>query len=154
MRATVVSGKGGKDMSVSSLSFGKRFAVVVLVVFLLSVGVAGPALAAYLVGTREDDDLRGTNRGDEIYGLRGADDIRGRDGDDYIEGGTGDDDLQGMDNDDEIYGGRGADDLFGGAGDDYLNATDGRPNDRVCTGTGTDVVVLDPGDAENPASCA
>jgi Ca2+-binding RTX toxin-like protein len=123
-------------MSISSLSFGKRFAVVFLVVSLLSVIVAGPALAAYFVGTRGADDLRGTNHSDEMYGLRGADDIKGKDGDDYIEGGTGPDHLYGMNNADEIYGGKGDDRMFGGDGNDYLNSADDASDAKVDCGGG------------------
>jgi len=105
---------------------------------------SGVALAAYFVGTRGNDDLRGTNNGDEMYGLRGNDDIRSLGGDDYIEGGTGRDDLRGGNGGDEIYGGRGEDDIFGNDGNDFINSADNDIPDVVdCGDGGGDRAVVD-----------
>ena len=121
-----------------------RVPVVVLVSLLLVMVSAAPALAAYFVGTRGGDDIRGTGRADEIYGLRGGDDLRGRGGDDYIEGGTGFDNIFGDEGEDEIYGGAGEDNIRGGGGDDYINSADDGRSDRVDCGGGTnDTVVYD-----------
>jgi Ca2+-binding RTX toxin-like protein len=130
-----------------------RVPFIALVSTILLLGLAAPALAGYFIGTRGDDNLRGTNRADEMYGLRGWDDIFGRDGKDYIEGGTGHDRLFGGDNADDIYGGQGADDLDGGRGDDFLNAADDKPDDEVDCGAGVDVVVFDTGDDVDAATC-
>jgi Ca2+-binding RTX toxin-like protein len=129
-----------------------RVPLIVLVSSILLLGVAGPALAGYFVGTRSADVLIGTNSDDEMYGLRGADRIEGRDNEDYIEGGTGDDRLFGDDRGDDIFGGAGRDRLVGGAGNDYLNAADDRGGDRVDCGSGTDSGVADAGDTIN-SSC-
>jgi Ca2+-binding RTX toxin-like protein len=124
----------------------RRVALLLTMMAVVLVLSSGVALAAYFVGTRGSDNLRGTSRSDEMYGLRAGDNIRGIGGDDYIEGGTGPDDLFGNNHDDDIYGGKGGDDMFGGDGDDYLNAADDAPDDRVDCGAGADEAVVDTGD--------
>jgi Ca2+-binding RTX toxin-like protein len=114
---------------------------------------SGVALAEYFVGTRGNDDLRGTGQSDEMYGLRGNDELRGRGGNDYIEGGGGRDRLFGDNGRDEIYGGRGEDRLFGNEGNDYLNAADDRPDDRVDCGPGADRYTADATDNVDLATC-
>jgi Ca2+-binding RTX toxin-like protein len=125
----------------------RRVALLLTMMAVALILGSGVALAAYFVGTRFPDDLRGTSQDDEMYGLRASDDIRGRGGEDYIEGGTGPDELFGNNAGDEIYGGKGEDDMFGGDGNDYLNSADDRPDDRVDCGGGTgDEAVVDTGD--------
>ena len=107
-----------------------------------------------LDGGRRDDVLEGGAEGDLIYGLEGDDRIRGLGGHDCLIGGQ---------NDDRLKGGEGADRLVGEGGNDRLaggprrNAYDGGPgrdrirarngvDETVRCGSGSDVVVVDPGD--------
>ncbi|QIK66168.1 ExeM/NucH family extracellular endonuclease [Nocardioides sp. HDW12B] len=80
-----------------------------------------------LIGTQDDDVLRGTARPDVVHALSGDDTVTGLNADDVVCGGAGDDVLEG---------GNGADRLLGGSGDDVLRG-----------GNGTDV--LDGGSGEN-----
>ena len=63
-----------------------------------------------IIGTQQDDDIRGTDANDLIIGLGGDDDIYGGAGRDTILGGNGDDVLEGAQGDDCIIGGLGDDD--------------------------------------------
>lgn len=68
--------------------------------------------ATELIGTENDDFIRGTPQNDHILGLGGNDQLWGNGGDDTLEGGAGNDSL---------VGGHGLDTLIGGEGDDiYL----------------------------------
>jgi Ca2+-binding RTX toxin-like protein len=125
--------------------------VLVMMTVALILG-SGVALAAYFVGTRDDDKLRGTNRADEMYGLKGDDKIEGRGKDDYIEGGGNNDRLFGDSENDEIYGGRGEDRIEGGEGNDYINAADDFRADTIDCGGGTDEVVYETG-VDTIANC-
>lgn len=72
-----------------------------------------------LIGSNEDDILRGNSTANEIEGLDGNDELVGRAGDDTLDGDNGDDILNG---------GEGADDLDGGRGIDtatYVDAATG-----------------------------
>lgn len=90
--------------------------------------------AATIVGTRGDDDLRGTSGDDVIVGLGGDDDLRGRGGNDVLcgssgadrlLGGGGLDSLDGGDDDDAVSGGGGGDVVFGDDGTDVLDGGGG-----------------------------
>jgi Ca2+-binding RTX toxin-like protein len=98
-------------------------------------------MPATIIGTPENDILRGTPGDDVIVGLAGNDVIDGRGGDDRICGGNGNDVIQA---------GEGSDRVDGGAGNDVINAVDGvRGNDTV-NGSGhisSDICVADRGDA-------
>lgn len=65
-----------------------------VIVIIVMVG-ASPALAACIEGTSGADLLVGTNRPDCIKGLGGDDDLRGRDGADILDGGGGQDRFTG-----------------------------------------------------------
>jgi Ca2+-binding RTX toxin-like protein len=88
----------------------------------------------YVVGTRFDDNLTGSNQGetisggpgsgrDVINGLGGIDVLLGFGGRDIISGGSGNDLIAGSDGRDVLTGGPGADSFF------YTNSTQGR--DRI-----------------------
>jgi hypothetical protein len=86
-------------------------------------------IAATVVGTRGDDELRGTRGSDVIAALGGDDAVRsGRGGDlvcaghggDGVHGGGGADELRGNPGRDHLVGGGGADELRGGRGRDRL----------------------------------
>jgi Ca2+-binding RTX toxin-like protein len=91
---------------------------------------------ATIVGTPDDDWLKGTIGDDVIYGRGGNDRIRGIGGNDVLCGGNGDD---------HVDGGPGSDFVFGEGGDDVLGGGDGRDtlrghggNDEVDGGEGLD----------------
>jgi serralysin len=88
----------------------------------------------FVLGTRFDDSLTGSNLGetisggagagrDEINGLGGDDVLLGFGGNDIIVGGSGNDLIAGSDGRDVLTGGVGADSFF------YTNSTQGR--DRI-----------------------
>ena len=76
-------------------------------------------------GTKEADDLTGSNGNDRIFGLGGPDLIRGLASDDRISGGSGDDDVRGQGGRDGISGAGGDDELLGGSGFDTILAGNG-----------------------------
>ena len=88
-------------------------------------------LPKLLLGTENDDDLKGIDtRDNKIYGFGGDDSISGGSGHDYLDGGDGDD---------RIVAGNGNDHLVGGSGDDYLEA--GTGNDLLEGGEGDDYLL-------------
>ncbi|MDJ0552975.1 MAG: phytase [Microcoleaceae cyanobacterium MO_207.B10] len=91
-----------------------------------------------IIGTSEDERLRGDFGNDTIIGLAGDDTLIGGDGDDSIIGSRGNDYLYGQDGDDVLQGRLGFDRLFGGEGDDEMNGGQGR--DRFNGGSGDDVL--------------
>ncbi|MEY2424779.1 MAG: hypothetical protein QOI61_351 [Actinomycetota bacterium] len=104
-----------------------------------------PCDSPTIVGTGEDDTLRGTDGpdvidgfdgDDTIYGLGGDDIICGRNGDDVIYGGDGDDYIFASRGDDTVKGDNGRDRIFGGAGWDTLSGNNG--NDRLHGNGGRD----------------
>lgn len=96
-------------------------------------------LAATIVGTLGDDNIKGTS-GDDVIVARGGNDIvhSGR-GEDVICGDQGDDELHGQNEADAIFGGRGDDTLIGGARDDLLDGQLG--TNSLDGGGGTDTCV-------------
>ncbi|WP_108659757.1 calcium-binding protein [Acuticoccus kandeliae] len=89
-----------------------------------------------LVGTADDDLLRGGRRGDVIEGLQGNDTLKGGGGDDSMLGGQGDDLVVGAAGDDTLVGGGGRDTLLGGGGDDRIGGSVGA--DTLKGGQGDD----------------
>jgi len=112
-----------------------------------------------VVGTAQDDTLKGTGSSDWISGMAGSDTIQGGLGDDTLSaaddeqtvGTSTDRDLvAGADGNDTISGGSGADDLRGGLGADFI--TDGPESgdavtDTVYGGDGDDSILV----ASSPA---
>jgi hypothetical protein len=88
-----------------------------------------PRSRHHIIGTNDNDRLRGTYNNDHIFGLGGDDRLRGRQGNDFLAGGQGND---------RLYGGRGNDTLNGGQGDDYLSG--GRGTNRLFGGQGNDTL--------------
>jgi len=88
-----------------------------------------------IIGTVDDDVIRGTQRSDKIcsisgddvvYGGRGNDQLRGYDGNDQLFGGSGDDILNGGYGQDDLRGDAGADKLYGDQHADSLNGGSSR----------------------------
>ena len=91
-----------------------------------------------LIGTAQNDILRGTQTANELIGNAGDDRLFGRDGDDILLGRNGDDQLLGGGGVDDIDGDNGDDVIDGGAGDDLLSGNAG--NDRLQGGSGNDEI--------------
>lgn len=105
---------------------------------------------ATIVGTGDNDRIRGTPARDVIVGLGGQDRILGRGGNDVLCGGRRKDWLSGGSGDDRLYGGEASDWHLGWKGNDVLVGAAG--NDPLVGDTGHDVLlgqrgadVLDPG---------
>lgn len=103
-------------------------------------------------GTYHDDELRGTDGGDDIYGKHGDDRLEGLGGRDRLYGSVGADTLYGNGANDSLYGGKGADTLHGGGGHDRLfgeSGSDtlhgGRGKDSLWGATGADTLHGDSG---------
>lgn len=75
-------------------------------------------LDATIIGTEDNDKIRGTSSNDVIVGLGGNDKIQGKGGNDIICGGEGDDKLYGNQGNDILIGGSGNDKIHGGNGFD------------------------------------
>jgi Ca2+-binding RTX toxin-like protein len=129
-----------------------------------------------VVGTMDDDTLRGTMSADEIVAKKGNDTLSGLAEDDKLIGGRGGDSLSGGPDDDAVLGGRkpddsdgdhmsytgddahkdpdtpdGKDNLSGGTGDDLLAGGENR--DRVRGGPGDDFVFASHDNAADTISC-
>jgi Ca2+-binding RTX toxin-like protein len=86
-----------------------------------------------ILGTRQDDALRGTPRRDVICSLDGNDTLRSMAGPDSVSAGPGDD---------QVYPGPGRDTVSAGPGNDYVDTVDGY-RDVVDCGSGIDRVLAD-----------
>ena len=93
---------------------------------------------ATLVGTTDDDSIRGTNRNDVIVTGPGKDTVRAGGGRDVVCGGEGDDKLKGGSGRDLVKGGLGKDRVSSQSGKDRTGG--GRGNDRIKAGGGRDRV--------------
>ena len=100
-------------------------------------GVETPiyCLGADTCGTRANDSLTGTARGEEIRAIGGSNTINALGGDDIIWGAAGND---------TINGGSGNDWIHGGGGDDIIDPGPG--DDIVYGGTGDDLIYLSEGE--------
>ena len=115
-----------------------------------------------VVGTTQNDTIRGNNLANELVGNTGNDTIQGNDGNDILDGGDGNDQLFGGNNDDQLFGGLGNDILQGDNGNDFLNGDLGNDtlrglagddildggvgNDSLLGGVGNDILFGDFGD--------
>jgi hypothetical protein len=106
---------------------------------LLLTGLAGPAVAEVVDGTKGPDVLYGTAGADTIRGYKGADTLLARAGDDTLHGGLGADRIYGRRGADRILPGDDArkDVLHGGPGPDRIDA---RTVDVVYAEDGNDTV--------------
>lgn len=78
-----------------------------------------------IIGTRDDDTIKGNNKSNTIFGLNGDDDIFGRRGNDTIFGNRGDDNINGGRGNDSLFGNRGDDNIKGGRGNDFSDGGEG-----------------------------
>ncbi|MCO5797284.1 MAG: hypothetical protein HEQ29_11045 [Dolichospermum sp. LBC05a] len=115
-----------------------------------------------VVGTTQNDIIKGNNLANELVGNTGNDTIQGNDGDDILDGGDGNDQLFGGNNDDQLFGGIGNDILQGDNGNDLLNGGEGNDtlkglagddildggvgSDSLLGGIGNDILIGDLGD--------
>lgn len=106
--------------------------------------IIGNFLRDYLIGTPENDDIKGLDGDDILLGFDGEDIVDGGDGDDFLFGGAGDDIAYGGDGDDLLDGGTGDELLFGGAGNDQLHGNEG--NDILIGDAGSDFINGEQGD--------
>lgn len=91
-----------------------------------------------LLGTEQDDDIRGDEANNDLRGFGGDDVLNGRGGNDSLRGHGGDDRLLGVDGNDFLFGGTGNDDLRGGRGNDTINGEDG--DDFILGENGSDTI--------------
>ena len=110
-----------------------------LLIGLLSLALAGVAIAREAVGTPGNDLLRGSDGPDQLYGEAGADTLLALGGDDYVEGGPGADAIVGGPGVDLLIAGTGNDSVRGGAGKDSVYA--GHGNDAVSGGADGDTLL-------------
>lgn len=87
---------------------------------------------ATIVGTSDDDELRGTPERDVIAAGAGDDRVRGEAGGDLVCGGSGHDALAGGPGDDELAGESGNDSLSGGTGRDRCDGGSGSDTRSGC----------------------
>ena len=97
-----------------------------------------------IVGTRNDDQISGTDNGDIVIAKGGDDTITTGSGNDFIEAGKGDDVVDAGDGNDFIDAGKGQDFIDGGDGQDVISAGSG--NDEVYGGAGNDLIYTGSGD--------
>ncbi|MEL0614950.1 Ig-like domain-containing protein, partial [Marinomonas arenicola] len=94
---------------------------------------------SYIVGTGNNDTIKGNGGDDHIVGNNSQDDLYGGSGQDWIEGGDGDDHIYGDDSSDLLDGGSGQDNIYGGAGNDILRGEDG--DDTLLGEAGNDILI-------------
>ncbi|MCV3769065.1 calcium-binding protein [Rhizobium sp. TRM95796] len=91
-----------------------------------------------VLGTENNDLLRGRGGDDIVRGLGGNDNLYGGNGKDRVFGGDGDDTVRGGSGPDFLSGGAGRDKLWGNTGNDTLNGGSGK--DRLVGGGGDDTL--------------
>ena len=74
--------------------------------------------SASIIGTGDDDNLRGFQYRDVAQGLGGDDNVKGKAGKDLLCGGGANDSMKGGSENDQLVGGKGSDVLNGNSGDD------------------------------------
>ena len=84
-----------------------------------------------ITGTKDAEEILGSNTNDTVNGMAGNDVINGRAGNDILKGGDGND---------TITGGKGDDKLYGDAGNNTLIFNTGDGSDTVFSGKGTDTL--------------
>jgi hypothetical protein len=109
-------------------------------------GVLNLTWGPLILGTTGPDLLTGTSGAEEIRGLGGNDVILGGGGADSLFGGRGNDRLDGQGGPDLVFDHAGADVLLGAGNSDLLDAREGRGNDQLHGGPGTDQCLRDRGD--------
>ncbi|MCJ8278664.1 MAG: cadherin-like domain-containing protein [Rivularia sp. ALOHA_DT_140] len=100
------------------------------------VGLVTVIVTNNIKGTKENDNLEGTDKKDIIRGNNGDDTLTGFAGDDILKGGEGNDELFGNAGDDLLFGGEGNDTLFGNEGNDFIDSGNGE--NQLNGGTGND----------------
>lgn len=95
--------------------------------------------ANIILGTPQNDRIRGTNGIDVILGFEGNDRLLGKNGDDCLVGGEGKDRILGGKGNDIIFGNDGHDRLHGAKGNDIIDGGDGK--DRIIGNSGDDILV-------------
>jgi Ca2+-binding RTX toxin-like protein len=98
-----------------------------------------------LIGTDNNNVMKGLKAGDSISGYRGEDTVYGNPGRDAVYGGLGDDKVYGGNGADYDEGDYGHDLIDTGSGNDKVAAKDGY-KDRILCGSGFDKVYHDPFD--------
>ena len=109
----------------------------------------------HIIGTDNNDLLRGTAGDDKIEALDGNDRVYAGDGHDAVYGGAGNDVLSGQGGNDEVYGGAGNDYIYGGDGENVLDGGDGADRiyahqggtDEIHGGEGNDYIYIDGNDS-------
>lgn len=102
-----------------------------------------PEISVEVIGTPNDDNIKGGEGDDEIEGKKGDDTLDGGRGDDELNGDEGNDLLKGKRGDDELDGDEGNDNLKGYQGNDLLSGGEG--NDTLDGGSGIDELEGGPG---------
>ena len=94
-----------------------------------------------IIGTEEDDTLKGGQGNDTIRGLGGDDHLLGLEGRDFLVGGEGNDELKGNLGKDTLKGGAGDDTLIGGGKIDILYGGEGRDTFVLQSNRGKDFIM-------------
>uniref|UniRef100_UPI001055D10A tandem-95 repeat protein n=1 Tax=Marinomonas flavescens TaxID=2529379 RepID=UPI001055D10A len=94
---------------------------------------------SYIVGTENDDTIKGNGGDDHIVGNNSQDILYGGNDKDWLEGGDGNDKLYGNGDSDLLDGGAGNDKLDGGVGNDILRGGDG--DDTLLGNAGNDILI-------------
>ncbi len=98
---------------------------------------------ATLVGTDDDDKLKGSDDDEVVFADDGDDKIKTRDGDDIILGGDGDDRINDKGGDNLIFGDDGDDRIKVKDGDNIIDG--GAGDDEMTAGKGDDIFVIKQG---------
>lgn len=128
------TGDVGSDQSGSASSSSNTFATAT------SIDFTQGEIGKELIGTGENDTLKGGDNNDRIEGKAGNDQISGGKGFDRLFGGRGGDNLAGGADQDFLKGERGSDQLTGDDGDDILIG--GLGSDTLTGGAGSDMFVF------------
>lgn len=108
-------------------------------VALEALNISGTGTDDRLVGSENNNIIRGRDGNDSIYGGGGDDTLYGGPGSDVIRGGVGNDRIDGGGGADRLIGGDGNDTISAGLGDDYIDGGGG--NDLIVSGDGNDTIL-------------
>ncbi|WP_295078055.1 Mbeg1-like protein [Ruminococcus sp.] len=96
-----------------------------------------------VLGSDNDDVIRGFTTNDTIHGYGGNDVLYGGPGNDAVYGAGGNDVIYGEEGDDDLYGGNDSDIIYGGPGNDLIRGGGG--SDTLYGGPGDDIYLFSPG---------
>jgi len=137
VKLTVIDNEGCSTNRIftgkATLCNGSGVATTTQQISIIAIAIAAPMCrgrTATIIGTSNNDKVKGTKRADVIAAQDGNDTVKAKGGNDLVCGGNGKDTLKGNAGKDTLRGEQGKDTLIGGPGRDKLKGGPGRDTQK------------------------